>query len=72
MKAIVVGMGVQGLKRKKFLKKNFKYSVDPAKKSNFKTIEEVPINLYDSVYACIPDDKKLRIIKYALEKKKMF
>jgi predicted dehydrogenase len=70
MKAIVVGMGVQGLKRKKFLKKNFKYSVDPVKKSNFKTIEEVPINLYDSVYACIPDDKKLRIIKYALEKKK--
>ena len=70
MKAIVVGMGVQGSKRKKFLGKSFKFSVDPEKKSNFKKIKDVPINLYDSIFVCIPDDQKLKVIKYALQKKK--
>jgi|TARA_B110001452_G_scaffold104115_1_gene86369 scyllo-inositol 2-dehydrogenase (NADP+) len=70
MKAIIIGMGVQGSKRKKFLGKHFKFSVDIEKKSNYKKIEDVPVNLYDSVYACIPDDKKLKIIKYALQRKK--
>ena len=42
MKAIVVGMGVQGNKRKKFLGKNFIYSVDKYRKADFKTIFEVP------------------------------
>ena len=70
MKAIIVGMGVQGSKRKKFLGKNFKFSVDVEKKSNYKNIKDVPISFYDSVYACVPDDKKLKIIRYSLNIKK--
>jgi scyllo-inositol 2-dehydrogenase (NADP+) len=70
MKAIVVGMGVQGSKRKKFLGKDFKFSVDLEKKSDFKNIKKVPVKSYDSVFVCAPDNQKLRLIKYALEKKK--
>ena len=36
MKAVVVGMGVQGKKRKTILGKNFVYSVDKFIKSDFK------------------------------------
>ena len=70
MKAIVVGMGVQGLKRKKFLGKDFKFSVDIKKKSDFKNIKKIPVKLYDSVFVCAPDNQKLKLIKYALEKEK--
>ena len=35
MKAIVVGMGVQGVKRKKSLRNDFICSVDKFKKLNF-------------------------------------
>ena len=33
MKVVIVGMGVQGKKRKRFLKKDFIYSVDKKKKN---------------------------------------
>ena len=70
MKAIVVGMGVQGKKRKKFLKKDFIYSVDKRKTSDFKSLQDVPINTYDSVFLCTPDNTKLKLIKYCLKFKK--
>ncbi len=70
MKAIIVGMGVQGVKRKKFLKKNFISSVDPEKKTNFKQLKNVPLDSYDSVYICTPDNEKIKLIKYALKYKK--
>ena len=38
MKAIVVGLGVQGIKRKKFLGKDFIYSVDKYNKADFNNI----------------------------------
>ena len=70
MKAIVVGMGVQGNKRKKFLGKNFIYSVDKYRKADFKTIFEVPLNKFDTVFACVPDSQKLKIVNYCINKKK--
>ena len=70
MKAIVIGMGVQGIKRKRHLKNDFIYSVDNLKKADFKSVKSVPINSYDTAIVCTPDDQKLDIIKYCLEKKK--
>lgn len=70
MKVVIVGMGVQGVKRKKFLKKNFILFVDPEKKTNFKQLKDVPLDLYDSVYICTPDSQKIKLIKYALKYKK--
>ena len=52
MKAIVVGMGVQGEKRKKILGDNFVYSVDKFKKADFKEINQIPLkNLI--LYFCV-------------------
>ena len=70
MKAIVVGMGVQGVKRKKFLGKDFKYSVDKYLQADFKKIEHVPLDKYDTVFACLPDNEKLKILNFCIKNKK--
>ena len=70
MKVVIVGMGIQGTKRKKFLGKDFAYSVDKFKKADFKSILDVPINKFDSVFICVPDKEKIKIINYCIEKKK--
>ena len=71
MRVIVVGLGVQGNKRKYFSGKDFIASVDPLNiNANYRTIEEVPLDSYDAVLACTPDEPKYKIIKYCLENKK--
>ena len=62
MKAIIVGMGVQGNKRKKFLGKDFIFSVDKFEKADFKSIYEVPLNKFDTAFVCVPDNEKLKIL----------
>tara|TARA_B100000029_G_scaffold463033_1_gene496033 strand:+ start:3759 stop:4661 length:903 start_codon:yes stop_codon:yes gene_type:complete len=70
MKTVIVGMGVQGNKRKKFLGKDFLYSVDKYKKAHFKTIYDVPLNEFDAALICLPDREKLKIINYCIRHKK--
>ena len=70
MKVVIIGMGVQGNKRKKFLGSDFLYSVDKFKKANFKTIQSVPKKAYDAVFVCVPDNQKLDIVKYCLKNNK--
>ena len=70
MKAIIVGMGVQGKKRKKFLGKDFVYTVDKFAKADFKSIYKVPLNKFDTVFACVPDHEKLKIVNYCINNKK--
>ena len=61
MKCIIVGMGVQGIKRRKFLKKEFICFVDKFNnKSEYKTIYNVPLRMYDAVLLCVPDDENLK------------
>ena len=72
MKILIVGLGVQGQKRKKLLsKKNLYATVDiKNKKANFKKIENVPLDNYDSVFICTPDSTKLKILNYCIKNKK--
>ena len=64
-------MGVQGQKRKLYCQQDFIGFVDPFNDdANYKDINEVPIDLYDSVLACIPDDPKLDIINFCLDNNK--
>ena len=74
MKAIIVGLGVQGLKRKNILKKNEIIAcVDPYKKiANYKSIREVPLSSYDTVFICTPENKKIKFIDFCLKNKKNF
>ena len=71
MKTLGVGLGVQGLKRAEIAQKDYVGSVDPFNKdAEYKNIEEVPINSYDTVMLCVPDQQKEKIIEYCLNSKK--
>lgn len=67
MRAIVVGLGVQGYKRRKFAGADFVAAVDPVNpEAQYKRIEDVPLATYDSALACIPDEPKTEVLTYLL------
>jgi len=68
MKIIVVGLGVQGQKRKKYAGSDYVCSVDPINKdANHTYIQEVPLNTFDAALVCLPDEPKFEVLKYLLE-----
>mgnify|MGYP001242717056 CR=1 FL=1 len=69
MKCIIVGYGIQGKKRIKTIKKNqLSAIVDPIIKSaKYCFIEQVPLESYDTVILCTPDNKKEEIINYCVK-----
>tara|TARA_B100001250_G_C19815668_1_gene798191 strand:+ start:1518 stop:2420 length:903 start_codon:yes stop_codon:yes gene_type:complete len=72
MKIVIIGSGTQGKKRKKLIKKKLFYSFVDNKKKNldFKKIEDVPIDKFDTAFICIPDKEKEKVIQYLLKNKK--
>lgn len=67
MRAIVVGLGVQGYKRRKFAGADFVAAVDPVNpEAQYKQVEDVPLADYDAALACIPDEPKSEILAYLL------
>jgi predicted dehydrogenase len=74
MKVIIVGLGIQGLKRKNILKKNeFVGSVDPYKiDANYRSIKEVSLDSYDTVFICTSENKKIEYIDFCLKNNKNF
>ena len=70
MKIIIIGMGVQGIKRKKYLGKDFIYSIDKNKISDFKSVYEVPLKDFDAAFICLPENEKFKVMRYCIENKK--
>jgi scyllo-inositol 2-dehydrogenase (NADP+) len=67
MRVIVVGLGVQGYKRRKFAGADFVAAVDPVNpEAQFKRVEDVPLDSYDAALACIPDEPKMNVLGYLL------
>ena len=67
MRAIIVGLGVQGYKRRKFAGADFVAAVDPINpEAQYKRIEDVPLAAYDAALACIPDEPKIDVLTYLL------
>jgi scyllo-inositol 2-dehydrogenase (NADP+) len=67
MRVIVVGLGVQGNKRRKFAGADFVATVDPFRPdADYKRVEDVPLADYDAALACIPDGPKVDILRYLL------
>jgi predicted dehydrogenase len=67
MRAIVVGLGVQGCKRRKFAGMDFVAAVDPINpEADFKSAEQVPLNSYDAALVCVPDEPKAGLLRYFL------
>jgi predicted dehydrogenase len=73
LKAIVIGLGTQGLKRKNSLiKKNFFVcSLDTKNRyADEKKVDDLKKYNYDTVFLCVPDQLKKKYIFYFLKKKK--
>ena len=72
MRILIVGLGVQGQKRKKILNKKLIFAtVDPKNKlADFKNIKDVPLNKFDTVFLCTPDKEKIKILNYCVKFKK--
>lgn len=68
MKAIIVGLGVQGHKRRRFSGSDYVASVDPInREAEYRSIEDVPLSSYDAALVCIPDEPKIEVLSYLLK-----
>jgi len=66
-RVIVVGLGVQGHKRRQFAGKDFIAAVDPVnKEAQYRAIEDIPLSGYEAALVCIPDEPKVELLAYLL------
>jgi predicted dehydrogenase len=71
MRVIVVGLGVQGVKRRRFAGDDFVASVDPVNpEADYRSAYDVPLDAYDAVLACLPDEPKVELLTWFLSKGK--
>ena len=71
MRVVVVGLGVQGEKRKAVAGKEVVATVDPFHAdAQYERIEDVSLGSYDGALLCIPDEPKIETITYLLSNKK--
>ena len=69
-KTLIVGYGVQGKKRSKFLKSNSFITLDKESKSDFSELNKVPLRSYKNVFICTPDSQKNKIINFCIKNNK--
>ncbi len=68
LRCIVVGLGVQGHKRRKFAGADYVGTVDPFVAGvEWRNLAEVPLHAYDAALLCVPDDPKSNMLKYLAE-----
>lgn len=67
MRVIVVGMGVQGPKRRAVAGDDVVACVDPVGEADYKDVRDVPIDSYDAALLCVPDAAKIDLITHLLE-----
>jgi predicted dehydrogenase len=66
-RTIVVGLGVQGHKRRRFAGDDFVTCVDPVnREAPYRRIEEVPLDSYDAALLCVPDEPKVQLLSYLI------
>lgn len=68
MRVIVIGLGVQGYKRKKFAGADFVATVDPQNpEADFRDVADVPLGDYDAALCCLPDGPKVKVLTFLLQ-----
>lgn len=71
MRVVVAGLGVQGHKRRRFAGADYVCSVDPNNPdADYRAISDVPLDSYDAVLACIPDEPKGALLDYLVDNAK--
>ena len=64
---VVVGMGIQGVKRRAVMGTHQSITVDPvAEGVDFRNLADVPLDAYEAVLLCVPDDAKVELIDFAV------
>jgi len=67
VRVVVVGLGVQGQKRRFVAGAEVVATVDPVKSdANYKSLTDVPLNAYDAALVCTSDDAKIELLTYLL------
>ncbi len=67
MRVIIVGLGVQGYKRRTFAGSDFVAAVDPInQEAEYRSVADVPLKNYDAALVCIPDEPKVEVLTYLL------
>lgn len=67
MSVVVVGLGVQGRKRLAIAGRDVVATVDPViPEAQYRTIDEVPLDVFDAALVCTPDDAKVEMVAYLL------
>lgn len=71
MKVIVVGLGVQGAKRRSAAGSDFFAAVDPVNRdARYRSLDEVPQEAYDAALLCVPDEPKVELLEFLLARGK--
>jgi predicted dehydrogenase len=68
MRVVVVGLGVQGHKRRRFAGGDFVCTVDPNNaEADYRDLREVAADKYDAALLCVPDGAKIALLDYLAE-----
>jgi len=71
VRVIVLGLGVQGAKRRAIAGADVVATVDPGSpEADVARVEDIPPDAYDAALVCSPDDTKLDLLAYLLERGK--
>jgi len=71
MRVVVVGLGVQGHKRRAIAGVDAVATVDPVNpEAQYKRLEDVPLASYDAALLCVPDEPKVELIRFLLSERK--
>jgi len=67
MKALVIGLGTQGRKRRAIAGADVFATVDPVNsEADYRNIRQAPLSAFDSAFVCTPDDVKFELLEYLL------
>lgn len=68
MRVVVVGLGIQGRKRRAIAPGDVLATVDPVNpEADYRELSEVPLGNYDAALVCTPDAAKIELLTYLLE-----
>lgn len=71
MRVVLVGMGIQGEKRRRIAKDDIVATVDPVKDDvDFRHLKDIPLDRYDAALLCVPEAPKLELLTYLLDNDK--
>jgi scyllo-inositol 2-dehydrogenase (NADP+) len=70
MRVVVVGMGIQGQKRRAVAAGDVVATVDPVHAADYRSLADVPADTYDAALVWTPDAAKIELLRHLLENRK--